>query len=207
MTRRRKILVGVVMVLMCANIVALLRAEPEPVEALWFGMNFEADLLDFTDGRPANYPEDTVQLHRDGASKNGRRVPYIAMIDNMGRAEYLEMKEVCYYGCRSNPWIAMAFTDNDTPMAVVIAAYHAVRAACKSDVIIGTMFPPHFTSFAGDKALGGQFPLMIAKSDDPAIASFGAIHPFNATLEVPSAETLDRFAEESGCGRVSPLRP
>ena len=203
MTARRKILLCVALLLIAANGLWLLVQPEQRVRALWFGSG-EIVWLPSTQSR-SDAPADgqAIVLERSGATLQGRPVPYIDMIDNVGANRFSRELRECQQAMDCplpyGPWTAMALVRPDTPISVVEAAYQAVRATCNVQVVI-------FSERQDQEGFVGN-PVMIAWNDDPALLGFGATHPWNSSLMTwQEGETLDQFGQRTGCARVSPLR-
>ena len=201
MTVRRKVLLCLAVALIAANVFWLLYRPDDRVRALWFGSGELVLLSSTRGGSDASLGGLPIVLDRSGPMRQGKRVPYTAMIDNVGADAFSRELRECVEGCSvsSGPWRAMAMIRPDTPISVVVSAYRAVRAICNVQVLI-------FSEREDQEGLVGT-PIMIAWSDDPALGGFGATHPWDSSLmTLQEGETLDQFGERTGCAPVSPLR-
>lgn len=201
MTSRRKILLTLIVLLSAANVIWLLVQPDRRVYALWVGSEQIEATSSGLEGRLLAVGNQPVVLDRHGAMRDGTRVPYTAMISNIGASAFLsetrECREIAFLGCPYSPWTATALARPDTPVSTVQAAYKAVRSRCNVQVLIFVQ--------REDGVYGS--PVIETWSDDPALLGFGSTHPWDSSLMTPrEGETLDQFGRRTGCARFSPLR-
>lgn len=205
MSEQRKFLLAILALLLFANIAALMMANDPPTEALWIGSP-AIELMPSQEGAEGVHSSaPLVTLDHEGAKVAGMQTAFTSMISNVGSSAFIRNQLECrkvFHGCADSPWTARALIDREAPVSVVIAAYEAVAAVCKVEIIFFT----EFTHENGEVTTWG-FPVMFAESGHPALTDFSSEHSWNSTLPVRRAgETLHQFGERTGCGQISPLR-
>ncbi len=202
MTPQRKTLLSVAAMLVCANAVALAVMNHKPPRMWWFGMPTEQT------GAPFDVPDPLGQmavLDAGGLTRDGRRVPYAAMIDNMGLRRFRAFQAECFEAdCDAGPWTIRAFASPETPLSRVFEAVQRAQALCGVQAFIFSDF-----SSADFGALRGfGYSMVFTHSSDPDVAAISSVYPMSTAEQVlRRGETLDQFGERTGCARVSPLRP